>query len=93
MLDGLDGLQGALHLHHLTRRHTACGYLGNDALQIAYLLQPVVDGLAEVRVAEEVIDDVQALVDGLLFFEGEDYPAPQQTAAHRRYGAVYDVQE
>ena len=56
-------------------------------------MQPIVDDLAEVGLAEEVIDDIEALVDGFFFFQGEHQPTTQQTTAHRRYRLVYDVEQ
>ena len=38
LLDGFDGPQGYLERHHLAGRHTTYGSLGDDALQVAYLV-------------------------------------------------------
>ena len=56
-------------------------------------MQVVVDGLSERGFAEEVVDDVEALVDGLLVFQWEYEPSAQQSAAHRRHGTVDDVEQ
>ena len=57
------------------------------------MLQLFVDALTEIGFAEEVVDNVEALLDGLLIFQREDEPAAQQSATHRRYGTVYHVEE
>ncbi len=49
--------------------------------------------LAYVGTAEEVLDHVKALVDGLGVAQRELEPAAQQTRAHRSAGAVDDAEE
>ena len=92
-LDGLDGLQGRLQLHHLTRRHTTDGHLRDDTLQVPYPVQLLVDRLAEVGLAIVVVHDVEAFVDGPFVLQREHQPAAQQTATHRAHRPVDHVEE
>ena len=62
-LDRLDGFQCILQLHHLARRYSAHGYLGDDTFQVADTMKLVVEELTELRLLEEILHDVEALVD------------------------------
>ena len=57
------------------------------------MVQLLINTLTEVGFTEEVVDNIEALVDGLLFFQREYQPTAQQTATHRRYRTVDDVQQ
>ena len=57
------------------------------------MVQLLVDTLTEIGFTEEVVDNIKALVDGLLVFQWEYQPATQQTATHRRHCAVDDVEQ
>ena len=92
-LDGFNGLKGCLELHHLARRHTSYSHFRHYALQVTYVLQLVVNGHSELWLAEEVVDNVQTLVDGLLVLQGEHQPATQQSSAHGRHRPVNDIQQ
>ena len=91
-LDGLQGCQRPLQLYYLTRRNASYSHLRDDAFQVANLVQRLVNTLAELRLTEEVIHNVQTLVNHSLVLQGEYHPASQQSTAHRRYRTVNDIQ-
>ena len=93
LFDGFYGLQRPFQLYHLTRCDTSYGHLRDDALQVAHLLQLFVDQVAEVRLAKEIVHDVQSALDGSLLLQGKYQPAAQHASAHGRHGAVYHVEQ
>ena len=93
LLDGLDGLQGALELHQFARRDASYGSLGGQAFQVTDEFQPLLDQFAAVGVAHEVLHHVEAAVDGLGVLQREQHPAAHHASAHRRDGAVDDVEQ
>ena len=92
-LDGLDGFKCILQLHHFSRRYSAHGYLGDDTFQVADAMKLVVEKLAELRLLEEILHDVEALVDRAHILQWEYQPAAEHSAAHCRYSLVDDVEQ
>ena len=56
-------------------------------------MELLVGHLTEVRLAEEVLHYVQTVFYLPCVLQRKDYPALQHTSAHRRYGAVDDVEQ
>ena len=92
-LDGLDGFECILQLHHFSWRYSAHGYLGNDTLQVADAMKLVVEKLTELRLLEEILHDVEALVDRAHILQWEHQPAAEHSSAHCRYSLVDDVEQ
>ena len=93
VLDGLYRHEGVLELDHLAGRHAAHCHLGDDALEVAYAMELVIDQHAEVGGTEEAVDHVEPLAYGVDIAEREDQPASQHAAAHRGDGAVDDIEQ
>ena len=47
----------------------------------------------KVRLAEEILHDIQPFVNRLLIFQRKDHPAFQQTCSHRADGPVDDIEQ
>ena len=80
-------------MHQFARRDAAHGSLGRQALQVTDEFQPFLDQFAAVGVAHEVLHHVEAAVDGLGVLQREQHPAAHHASAHRRDGAVDDVEQ
>ena len=92
-LDRFHGLQGGAELHHVARRHSSHRHFGDDALQVAHLVQLLSGQLPEFGLTEKIVHHVEPPADGLFVFQGKQKPAPQQAGTHRRDGVVHHAQE
>ena len=93
LTDGGYGLQCCHELHHFPWRHTSCGHLRYDTLQVADALQVLVHRLAERGVAVEVVHHVEPFVDAPLVPQGEHQPPAKHAPAHGADRAVDDVEQ
>ena len=64
-LDGLDGLQSGLQLHHFSRRNPTNSCFRDDTLQVAYSMQLVIDTLSKFWFPIVIFHNVEARVDWL----------------------------
>ena len=88
-----DGCEGVAHLQELARGYALAGHFADEALEVADSLEMFEHIVAAVGVAEEMLHDVKALVDGLGVFERHLQPAAQQTGTHRGDGAVDNAEQ
>ena len=87
-LQGLDGFKSVAHQHKLAGRDALARHLAHEALEVAHSAQVIGNGVAHIAVAEEVLNDVQALVDGRGVFQRHLQPSTQHARAHGSDGAV-----
>ena len=85
---GHYGLQGGAQLQQLARSDALAGYLGAQALHVAHAGEKLAQAVAGGGVAEEVLYDVEAVVDGARVAQRKQQPPAQQAGAHWRGRAV-----
>ena len=91
LTDDVHRLKRSGQSQEVAWRDTSCVYLANEALQIADALHLVVDFIAQIRIAEQLLYNILTGSDFLGSFQREENPTGQQTSAHGGHGAVDDL--
>ena len=70
-LDGFDGLEGSAHLYHFAGSDAVDRHFRDKAFEVAYLLEVVVERVAQIGLAEEIFHHIEAGVDAFGVFQRE----------------------
>ena len=93
LLDGLDSLQRHFELYDIAWRHTSRDHLRRDALEVSDEVQAFGDELAELRMTEIVVHDIQALVDLHRVAQRKQQPTMEKTCPHGCNGVVEHIEQ